>query len=52
MFSALLRNFVDACVGLTHARVLGARFDIKDEFKEAISNYAIYNMTYLKQFKN
>jgi len=32
--------------------VLGARFGTKDEFKEAITNYAIYNRTCLKQFKN
>ncbi|AES63345.1 hypothetical protein MTR_2g007750 [Medicago truncatula] len=28
--------------------VLGVRFGTKDEFKEAITNYAIYNRTYLK----
>ncbi|AES67607.2 hypothetical protein MTR_2g097200 [Medicago truncatula] len=33
-------------------RVLGARFGTKDEFKEAITNYAMYNRTCLKRFKN
>ncbi|KEH29874.1 hypothetical protein MTR_4g053825 [Medicago truncatula] len=32
--------------------VLGAKFGTKDEFKEAITNYGIYNRTCLKQFKN
>ncbi|AES63021.1 hypothetical protein MTR_1g115910 [Medicago truncatula] len=32
--------------------VLRAKFDRKDEFKEAITNYAIYNRTCLKRFKN
>ncbi|AES97565.1 hypothetical protein MTR_5g056120 [Medicago truncatula] len=32
--------------------LLGARFGTKDEFKEAITNYAIYDMTCLKRFKN
>jgi len=32
--------------------VLGARFGTKDEFNEAITNYVIYNRTYLKRFKN
>ncbi|KEH31671.1 hypothetical protein MTR_4g102105 [Medicago truncatula] len=32
--------------------VLGVRFGTKDEFKEAITNYAIYNRTCLKRFKN
>jgi len=32
--------------------VLVARFGTKDEFKEAITNYAIYNRTCLKRFKN
>jgi len=32
--------------------VLGAKFSTKDEFKETITNYAIYNRTCLKRFKN
>ncbi|KEH21154.1 hypothetical protein MTR_8g099025 [Medicago truncatula] len=32
--------------------VLGVRFGTKDKFKEAITNYAIYNRTCLKRFKN
>jgi len=32
--------------------VLGARFGTKNEFKEAITNYTIYNKTCLKRFKN
>ncbi|AES89659.1 hypothetical protein MTR_4g078260 [Medicago truncatula] len=32
--------------------VLRARFDTKDEFNEAITNYAINNRTCLKRFKN
>jgi len=32
--------------------MLGVRFGTKDEFKEAITNYVIYNMTCLQRFKN
>jgi len=32
--------------------VSGARFVTKDEFKETITNYAIYHKTCLKRFKN
>ncbi|AES91995.1 hypothetical protein MTR_4g122540 [Medicago truncatula] len=32
--------------------VLGVRFGTKDEFNEAITNYAIYNKICLKRFKN
>ena len=32
--------------------VLEAKFGTKDEFNEAITNYAIYNRTCLKRFKN
>ncbi|KEH30121.1 Nodule Cysteine-Rich (NCR) secreted peptide [Medicago truncatula] len=42
--------FISLFLALVH--VDGARFGIKDEFKEAINNYAIYNMTCLKRFKN
>jgi len=32
--------------------VLGVIFGTKDEFKETITNYSIYNRTCLKRFKN